>query len=158
MLTYSENRIYYTILNSNGKLLISVMHINRNRMSILIRNMNTKEKTTVQKISTLLKEISSPARIKILLAIGREEVCVCHLEATLGMRQAYLSQHLMALRQAGIVITHRDGRFINYRIANPEILDVIQAAADSLKISIDMSGVVSGVEKCPCPKCRCQKE
>jgi len=116
--------------------------------------MNKSEKNPIQPVADLLKEISAPARIKILLAIGREEVCVCHLEANLGMRQAYLSQHLMALRQAGILLTTRDGRFIHYRLANPQILDVIQAVAHALDLALepglpDLSGT-----KCPCPKCQ----
>ena len=116
--------------------------------------MNIKEKTSIKQVSRLLKEISAPSRIKILLAIGSEEVCVCHLEAGLGMRQAYLSQHLMALRQAGILITHRDGRFINYRLANPGILEIIKAAADSLGTTLEEREILSSKKECSCPKCR----
>ncbi|NWG07099.1 MAG: winged helix-turn-helix transcriptional regulator [Chloroflexi bacterium] len=50
-----------------------------------------------EQISPLLSAIASPQRIAILLAIGTGEACVCHLEASLGWRQAYISQHLMAL-------------------------------------------------------------
>ncbi len=97
--------------------------------------MNIKEKHPINQISDLLREISAPSRMRILLAVGKEEVCVCHLEATLGMRQAYLSQHLMALRKAGVLITNRDGRFINYRLANPRTLDLIQNAANLLDVA-----------------------
>jgi DNA-binding transcriptional ArsR family regulator len=116
--------------------------------------MNIKEKSTIQKVSLILKEISSPARIKILLAIGTNEACVCHLEATLGMRQAYLSQHLMALRRAGILVTNRDGRFIYYRLANTQILDVINAASDSININIENEIEISTKGNCLCPKCQ----
>ncbi len=115
--------------------------------------MNIKEKSAIQKVSLLLKGINSPARIKILLAIGKSEVCVCHLEAVLGMRQAYLSQHLMALRQSGILIANRDGRFINYRLSNPDILDVITTAIKSLNLGIDESDYSRPNVDCPCPKC-----
>ncbi len=116
--------------------------------------MNIKSESQIQKVSLILKEISSPARIRILLAIGTNEACVCHLEATLGMRQAYLSQHLMALRQAGILVTNRDGRFINYRLANIQVLDVIKAASDSINIDIENEIEISAKEVCPCPKCQ----
>lgn len=105
-------------------------------------------------VGNLLKDICSPARIKILLSIGDEEVCVCHLEANLGMKQAYLSQHLMALRKAGILITNREGRFIHYRLAKPELLMVIQAAADVLGIQMVVNEVPVEKNKCPCPKCK----
>ena len=55
--------------------------------------------SSVQRVSLLMQSIDQPARLQILLAIGEGETCVCHLEATFGWRQAYLSQHLMALRE-----------------------------------------------------------
>ncbi len=59
-------------------------------------------------------------RIQILLAIGDDEACVCHLEAVTGMRQAVISQHLMLLRKAGLVTPNRAGRNIYYRLKNPD--------------------------------------
>jgi DNA-binding transcriptional ArsR family regulator len=119
--------------------------------------MNIKEKHSINQISDLLREISAPSRIRILIAVGKEEVCVCHLEATLGMRQAYLSQHLMALRKAGVLVTNRDGRFINYRLANPRTLDIIQNAANLLDVSLDESKNNRNIKnQCSCPKCSSQ--
>ncbi|MEJ5240429.1 MAG: thioredoxin family protein [Anaerolineales bacterium] len=43
-----------------------------------------------EQIATPLEAIASPQRIAILLAIGRGETCVCHLEALPGWRQAYI--------------------------------------------------------------------
>ena len=72
--------------------------------------MNMKILRTAEKISAILEEIASPSRLVILLSIGDGEACVCHLESVLNKRQAYISQHLMALRQAGIITSRRDGR------------------------------------------------
>lgn len=116
--------------------------------------MKSKKTDIYSLVGNLLKEISPPARIKILLFIGDEEACVCHLEANLGMKQAYLSQHLMALRKAGILITNREGRFIHYRLAKPEWLTVIQAAAKGLDIQMAINEKHIENNKCPCPKCR----
>ena len=115
---------------------------------------NLKEASFYQQIGNLLKEISSPARIQILQMIGVEEVCVCHLEANLGMKQAYLSQHLMALRKAGILITNREGRFIHYRLANTELLAVIQVSAKVLGIQRIVNEEPIEKKICTCPKCR----
>jgi ArsR family transcriptional regulator len=73
--------------------------------------------------------IGQPARLQILLAIGEEQACVCQLEALLGLRQAYISQQLMLLRDAGLVETQRDGRHIFYRISDTRWLDMIKNAA-----------------------------
>jgi DNA-binding transcriptional ArsR family regulator len=85
--------------------------------------------SVVQPLSDLFQTIGSAARLQILLAIGETNPCVCHLEASFGWRQAYLSQHLMALKQAGILIANREGRNIHYRLNDPRLLDLIRQAA-----------------------------
>jgi ArsR family transcriptional regulator len=84
----------------------------------------------IEQISDLFQAIGPAARLQILLAIGEDKPCVCHLEAAFGWRQAYLSQHLMALRKAGILITSRQGRNIHYRLSNPRLLGLIRQAAE----------------------------
>jgi DNA-binding transcriptional ArsR family regulator len=108
-----------------------------------------------EKISKLFSLIGQPARIQILLIIGAEEACVCHMEAALGLRQASISQHLMALRKAELVTAHRDGRNIFYRLARPEILQVIHQTANLLGIDAGQIQhlAVRPVSNCPCPHC-----
>ncbi len=108
---------------------------------------------STDQIAAILKTISPPTRLAILLAIGEGEGCVCHLEAILGKRQAYISQHLMALRQADILLDRRDGRFVYYRIANPALLDLVRRAARLVGAEIDTPLVT---EECECPHCRGQ--
>ena len=113
-----------------------------------------KKANPYSQIGSLFKQISHPARLKILLEIGEGEACVCHLEAKLGLRQAYLSQHLMALRDANILITERDGRYIYYRLADPAFLDLVQSAAAILDLDEGELPVNIGKTKtCTCPKC-----
>ena len=54
----------------------------------------------------IFKALAYRARLHILEALEQEEACVCHLEALLGLRQAYISQHLALLRQAGLTRHH----------------------------------------------------
>lgn len=106
------------------------------------------------KTGAFFRLISHPTRLKIIREIGNGEVCVCHLEAQLGLRQAYLSQHLMALRDAGILETERDGRFIYYRLADPAILDLIQSAAKLVHLADDeLFTPGQNPKSCNCPKC-----
>lgn len=103
----------------------------------------------------LFKLIGHPARLAILSVLRGGEECVCHLEAVLGYRQAYISQHLMALRQAGLVHLRRDGPNIYYRVAEPAIFNVIEAG-----LTLDTGAVPrasrAGPRRpdCPCPKCQ----
>ena len=105
----------------------------------------------IEKISDFLQAIAPSARLEILLAIGTEETCVCHLETRLGYRQAYISQHLMALRKADIIESRRKGRFIYHRLKNPDLLNLIQQVATIKSITnIDLPTMP---EECSCPKC-----
>ena len=102
-----------------------------------------------------MRLIGQPNRIRILLAIGNREVCVCHLETVLGQRQALISQHLMQLREAGFVIGERKSRNIYYRIPDPDLIDLVRSTAllvgESEWIEISLSS--APVPGCPCPEC-----
>jgi ArsR family transcriptional regulator len=72
--------------------------------------------------------LAHPARLQILEMLRDGEVCVCHIQAVLRQRQAYVSQQLMALRQAGLVSTRKDGLRVFYRISYPQLLGVLDKA------------------------------
>ena len=118
-------------------------------------NMNTQK--AERSIAEYLKVLGSPIRVQILFSVGYGEACVCHLEAVLKKRQAYISQHLMVLRDAGILDTRRDGKYIYYRVADKNIFGLIQSAADILNISEDSIPDLSETAKltqCECPNCQ----
>jgi DNA-binding transcriptional ArsR family regulator len=100
----------------------------------------------------VFKALMHPARLSILEILHDGEQCVCHLEAVLGYRQAYISQHLMVLREAGLVEDRRDGSRIFYRVENPEVFELIESAN---KISGKHFKLRENkkVFDCPCPKC-----
>lgn len=107
-------------------------------------------------IAALLRTMGQSERLKILLAIGQGEACVCHLESALGLRQAYISQHLMALRQAGLVIARRDGRNIYYRLADPSLLSFIRRAGEQAGLDeaqMAQATIPTLPTNCPCPHC-----
>ena len=82
---------------------------------------------TYEQETKLYKALMHPARLAILDLLRNGEECVCHMEATFKFRQAYISQQLMVLRDAGLVEDRRDGLNIYYRIIRPEIFDVLDA-------------------------------
>lgn len=70
----------------------------------------------------LLKAISHPRRLEILHLLRDQELCVSDIYEMLDLPQANISQHLMIMRDAGILDTKRDGKQIIYKITNPKIL------------------------------------
>jgi DNA-binding transcriptional ArsR family regulator len=106
--------------------------------------------SSVDQIATLFQSFGHPARLQILLAIGEGEVCVCHLEAMLGLRQATLSQHLMALREAGLVKDRRSSRFIFYHLADQRLVGVLRQMAEMQDVALPE---LSSSPACECPNC-----
>ncbi len=117
--------------------------------------MTKKNHKPIPQIAKLLNAISPPARLEILQSLGLEEACVCHVEAELGIRQAAISQHLMALREAGLIKARRDGRFMYYSLVDPALLDLIRLAARIVGVAaeIPLSTQTATMEKCRCPNC-----
>lgn len=118
-----------------------------------------KKRTLTQisdQIAAPMEAIASPQRIAILLAIGQGEACVCHLESALGWRQAYISQHLMALRKADILEDRREGRYVYYRLKNTSYLDLIIASGEVCGLSKETVWELidpQGYPSCECPHC-----
>jgi ArsR family transcriptional regulator len=109
-----------------------------------------------EQIAAPLQAIASPPRVAILLAIGRGEACVCHLEAALGWRQAYISQHLMALRKADVLSDRREGRYVFYRLKDASLFDLVLASARLSGIPAESVSALSNTQTnpaCECPQC-----
>jgi DNA-binding transcriptional ArsR family regulator len=100
----------------------------------------------------LLKALAHPVRLRILNALREDEECVCHLTALVRHRQAYVSQQLRFLRQAGILQDRKDGLRVYYRVKDQrvfEALDIVNALAGA-KTELVSHQVIAA---CPCPKC-----
>lgn len=101
----------------------------------------------------LLKSLSHSTRLAILYILRDGEQCVCHMEAMLGLRQAYISQQLMVLKQAGLVEPRRDGLNLYYRVVQPEIFGVLDAISSVTGVSPKAPRHKHAAASCPCPKC-----
>jgi ArsR family transcriptional regulator len=121
---------------------------------------------TYQNQAQLFKVLMHPTRLAILDELRGGEQCVCHMEAKFGLRQAYISQHLMVLRDAGLVTDRRDGWNIYYQVDKPEIFQVIDAMknmtdkSNSIHTGSTQSNISSSEKQrlCPCPKCNAGSE
>jgi ArsR family transcriptional regulator len=127
-------------------------------IGIIIFNwLNMSMNTFEEKAGTILSVLGNPFRIQIAIALSGQEACVCHLEQLLDKRQAYISQHLMVMRDAGLLDTRRDGKYIYYRLADKEgILDLIRSAAIIAGFTADEMPALQieqVLSQCICPNC-----
>jgi DNA-binding transcriptional ArsR family regulator len=105
----------------------------------------------------LIKLLAHPARLAILDLLRDGEVCVCHLEAALNQRQAYISQQLSLLREAGLVQDRRDGWRVYYHVTQPQIFEVIDMAARLTGSDLPRQAETR-LADCECPSCKSERK
>jgi DNA-binding transcriptional ArsR family regulator len=72
--------------------------------------------------ASMLRSLASAHRLRILHLLGERPCEVNEVARELGMSQTATSQHLGAMRSAGLVEAIRDGRSVTYRLSDPQIL------------------------------------
>ena len=84
-----------------------------------------------------LKAAGDPTRTRILKLLGGGALCVCQVQAVLGLAPSTVSKHLTILKLAGLVEDRRDGKWIEYALTgesrNPHaapVLDLLRGALD----------------------------
>ena len=92
----------------------------------------------------LLRLLADPLRGRIVELLAREQLCTCHLVELTGARQTNISNHLRALREAGLVTAEPCGRFTYYRL-EPARLAALGSSLAAL------AGAAPAAAKRPCP-------
>jgi len=115
----------------------------------------------------IARAISHPVRLQILNELREDGAYVMHLTTVLQKPQANISQHLMVLREAGLVRALRDGMTVLYQISDPQVLKVVDdllELADKRAQQRSLAAAEMSREsgrgrqrrrrgKCRCPRC-----
>ncbi len=110
--------------------------------------------------ASLLKSVAHPVRLQILDALRDGERCVCDLAATLGLRQAYISQQLMKLRRAGLVTDRKAGLRVYYRVSDSELHAVLDMARGVVSRQAEKHGLATHfiwLDSAKSKRCACSK-
>jgi len=66
----------------------------------------------------VMKALSDRNRIKMIKLLQRRVLCVCEIQAAMGLAQSTASKHLKILEEAGLITYSREGLWVNYRLAD----------------------------------------
>jgi ArsR family transcriptional regulator len=86
-------------------------------------------------LTSIYAALADPTRLRILSLLSEEEICVCHIHASLDVPQPTASRHLAYLRKSGLVEARREGSWMHYRLAkieNPVVAPVVKTALHAL--------------------------
>ncbi|SEA02376.1 ArsR family transcriptional regulator [Thalassobacillus cyri] len=94
------------------------------------------KKTTAKSLhpyNQLFKMLNDPNRLRILLYLKNEELCVCNLMSLLDMSQPAVSQQLKKLREASLINMRRQNQWKFYRLNdNFPYLDLLMKILNEL--------------------------
>lgn len=74
----------------------------------------------VMEYERLFMALADRTRLRLLNLMRGGEVCVCYLVEVLGESQPKISRHLAFLRRAGLVSARREGKWMHYRMVEPD--------------------------------------
>ena len=84
-----------------------------------------------EKSAAVLKALGHPARLKMVGGIAKYGCHVNKIVENLGLPQSTVSQHLAALRAAGIVTFEKKGVRACYRLTDKRFIKIIKALEES---------------------------
>ncbi len=70
----------------------------------------------MKNITQLFWLLSDPTRLRILMLLNRQELCVCQLMGVLGVSQPLISRNLSLLWNEGLLVERRQGKLAFYKV------------------------------------------
>ncbi len=86
------------------------------------------DQTTTVELSETFKVLSDPTRLKIVLALSKQELCVCDIAALLSATDSAISHQLRLLKNLRLVKHTRRGKMVYYTLDDEHIEDMIRIA------------------------------
>jgi DNA-binding transcriptional ArsR family regulator len=84
----------------------------------------------------ITKALAEENRLRILLALDGQELCVCQLIELLELAPSTVSKHMAVLRQARLVNGRKDGRWMYYGLADEQATTEVKEALAWVKKSL----------------------
>ena len=79
----------------------------------------------VLEMADVFKALSDSSRLKMIIALSTDELCVCDLGAVCGLSDSAVSHQLRILRNLRLVRYRREGRIIYYRLDDDHVKTMI---------------------------------
>jgi len=79
-------------------------------------------------LSEIFKVLGDPTRLKIVLALAKEELCVCDLATLVNLSVSAISHQLRLLRNLRLVKYRKSGKMVYYMLDDDHIESIINQA------------------------------
>lgn len=85
----------------------------------------------------IFKALSDPNRIRIMKMVIERELCMCEVREILDLSNSTVSKHLTILRDAGLLLDAKDGKWVNFRLNDTTDQPLIRSVIRLLRNSFD---------------------
>lgn len=76
-------------------------------------------------LSSFFKVLGDSTRLKIVMALCKEEICSCDIASILNMSNSAVSHQLRILKQMKIVKYRKSGKFVYYSLDDAHIKEIL---------------------------------
>lgn len=73
-------------------------------------------------LAAIYRVLGDPSRLKILMALRRDEMCVCDLAALTGVSESAVSHQLRRLKDLSLVRSRREGQVVYYALDDKHVV------------------------------------
>lgn len=85
-----------------------------------------------QMLADIFKLLSDGSRLRLFWLLCHCEECVINLSAMMGMSSPAISHHLKQLKDAGLIVSRRDGKEVYYKAADTPTTQILHDASEHL--------------------------
>ena len=76
----------------------------------------------------IIQALADQNRVRVLLALEEQEICVCQIVELLQLAPSTVSKHLSILRQARLIRGRKEGRWMYYRLPGADATEMVRQA------------------------------
>ena len=102
------------------------------------------EQELYERQARICRVLADPKRLRLLNELRDAERSVGELADAIGANYPNVSQHLNAMRDAGVVATRREGTTVYYRLAYPQIAAACDIVHEILRQQLEDAAKLAG--------------
>jgi len=91
----------------------------------------------INELSETFKSLSDFTRLKILLSLAQQELCVCDIAALTGVTVSAISHQLRLLKNARLVSYRKEGKMVYYSLDDEHVNKIVNEATKHCKENIE---------------------
>jgi ArsR family transcriptional regulator, arsenate/arsenite/antimonite-responsive transcriptional repressor len=93
----------------------------------------------MRELIRITKALADPNRVRVVLALKRQELCVCQISELFQLAPSTISKHLSILHHARLIESRKTERWVYYRLPGKEAPVAVREAIDWVQKSLAKS-------------------